>query len=60
MEISTQISIIQDKVQGSQYICLSVILFNSGFRTGNNQYPEVLLEEIEYVVKEKKYVKVYN
>ena len=33
---------------GSQVICLSVILINSLFRTGKN-YPKVFLEECEYV-----------
>ena len=27
--------------EGSQFICLSVILIDSVFRTGNNYYPEV-------------------
>ena len=39
--------------EGSQYIYLSVILINSVFRTGNNYYPQVFLEECKYVVKEK-------
>ena len=32
-----------DKVpkEGSQYICLSVILIDSVFRTGKNYYPQV-------------------
>ena len=38
----------------SQYICLSVILLHSGFRTGKNYSPQVFLEECKYVVKEKK------
>ena len=40
--------------EGSQYICLSVILFDSVFRTDKNCYPKVFLEEYKYVVKEKK------
>ena len=40
--------------EGSQFICLSVILINSVFRTGKNYYPQVFLEECKYVVKEKK------
>ena len=40
--------------EGSQYICLSVILFDSVLRTGKNCYPKVFLEEYKYVVKEKK------
>ena len=38
----------------SQFICLSVVLINSVFRTGKNYYPRVFLEECKYVVKEKK------
>ena len=40
--------------EGSQFICLSVILIDSIFRTGKNYYPQVFLEECKYVVKEKK------
>ena len=40
--------------EGSQCICLSVILINSVFRTGKSYYPQVFLEECKYVVKEKK------
>ena len=40
--------------EDSQFICLSVILIDSVFRTGNNYYPQVFLEEYKYVVKEKK------
>ena len=40
-----------------QYICLSVILTDSVFRTTNNYYPQVFLEECKF--KEKKDVKVY-
>ena len=40
--------------KGSQFICLSVILINFVFRTGKNYYPQVLLEEYKYVVKEKR------
>ena len=45
-----------DKVpkEGSQYICLSVILIDFVFRTGKNYYPLVFSEECKYVVKEKK------
>ena len=44
---------------GSQFICLSVISIDSVFRTGKNYYPQVVLEECKYVVKEKKIPK-YN
>ena len=40
--------------EGSQFICLSVILFDSVFRTGKNYYHEVFLEECKYFVKEKR------
>ena len=39
--------------EGSQCIWLSVNLIDSVFSTGNNYYPQVFLEECEYVVKEK-------
>ena len=45
--------------EGSQCICLSVMLIDSVFRTGNNYYPQVFLEECKYVVKGKKDIKVY-
>ena len=40
--------------EGSRFICLSVILIDSVFRKGKNYYPQVILEECKYVVKEKK------
>ena len=40
--------------EGFQFICLSVILVDSVFRTGKHYYPQVLLEECKYVVKEKR------
>ena len=40
--------------EGSQYICLSVVLIDSVFRTCKNYYPQVFLEKCKYVVKEKK------
>ena len=43
--------------QGFQFICLSVTLINSVFRTGKNYYPQVFLEECKYIVKEKKILK---
>ena len=39
--------------EGSQCICLSVILINSVFIKGKNYYPQVFLA-YKYVVKEKK------
>ena len=40
--------------EGSQFICLSVTLVDSVFRTGKNYYPQVFLKEFKDVVKEKK------
>ena len=40
--------------ESSQCTCLSVILINSVFITGNSYYPQVSFEECIYVVKEKK------
>ena len=40
--------------EGSQFIYLSVILIDSVFTTGKHYYPQVVLEECKYVVKEKK------
>ena len=44
--------------EGSQFICLSVILIDSVFRTGKNYYPQVFLEECKYVVKEKRFLSI--
>ena len=45
-----------DKVpkEGSQCICLSVVLIDSVFRTGKDYCPQVFLEECKYIVKKKK------
>ena len=40
--------------EGSQCICLSVILIDSVYRKHKDYYPQVFLEECKYVVKEKK------
>ena len=40
--------------EGSQCICLSVILINSVCKTGKNYYPQVFLEKRKYVIKNKK------
>ena len=40
--------------EGSQCICLSVILIDSVFRTSKNYYPQVFLEQCKYIVKVKK------
>ena len=46
MEKSTQ-NFHNNKIpkEGSQFICLSVILIDSEFKTGKNYYPQVFLEE---------------
>ena len=44
--------------EDSQFICLSVILIDSVFRTGKNYYPQVFLEESKYVVKEKRFLSI--
>ena len=41
----------------SQFICLSVTLIDSVFRTGKNCYPKVFLEKCKNIVKEKKFPK---
>ena len=43
--------------EDSQYICVSVILVDSVFRTDKNYYPHVFLEKFKYVFKEKKMTK---
>ena len=45
-----------DKVpkEGSQCICVSVILIDSVFRIGKTYYPDVLLEKFKYIVKQKR------
>ena len=43
--------------EGSQFICLPVILIDSVFRTGKNCYPQLFLEECKFVAKEKKILK---
>ena len=40
--------------EASQYICSSVILIDSVFRTSKIYYPQMVLGECEYVVKEEK------
>ena len=40
--------------EASQFICFSVILINSVFRTDKSYYPEMFLEECKYDIKEKK------
>ena len=50
---STQIFTIIPR-EDPQCICLSVNLMKSVFRTGNNYYSQVFLEECKYVAKKKK------
>ena len=40
--------------EGSQCICLLVILIDSVLRTGRNYNPQVFLEEYKYIAKEKR------
>ena len=49
-----------DKIpkESSQFICLSVMLIDSIFRTDKNYYPQVFLEEFKYIVKEKIYLSI--
>ena len=49
---SVQIFMITEK-EGYPYVCLSVILIDSGFKVGENYYPQVFLEKCKYIVKEK-------
>ena len=46
--------VIRCQKEGSQYICLSVILIDFGFRTGKSYYSSVFLEEFRQVIKERK------
>ena len=39
--------------ESPQFICLYVILLDSGFRTGKNYCHQKFLEECEYAVKKK-------
>ena len=39
--------------EGSQFICLSIILIDSVFRAVENYYSQVFLEECKYVAKDK-------
>ena len=55
MEKSTHIFMIIKYQKGSQFICLSVILIDSVFRTGKKYYPQVYFWRM-YVVKEKKVI----
>ena len=45
--------------EGSHCVCVSVILINSIFRTGNNYHIQVFLEGCKHVVKEKRDAWVY-
>ena len=46
--------------EDSQFICSSVILIDSAFRTGKNYCPYVFLEECKYIMKEKKIPQYIN
>ena len=53
-KINTNFPINKIPREGSQFICLSVILIDSVFRAGTNFYPQGFLEECKYVANEKK------
>ena len=53
-KINTNFDINKIPKEGSQYIYLSVILIDFVFRTGKSYYPQVVLQECKYVVKQKK------
>ena len=40
--------------EGSQYICLTIILIDSIFKRGGNYYPQMFFKKCKYVIKEKK------
>ena len=44
--------------EDSKFIFLSVILIDSVFRASKNYYPQILLEECKYVVKEKRFLSI--
>ena len=44
--------------EGSQCICLSVILINLVFRIGKNYYPQVFLEDVIMFLKKKRYLRI--
>ena len=46
--------------EGSKFHSLSVILVDSVFKTGKNYYPQVFLQKIKYIVKQKKVPKYIN
>ena len=48
-KINTNFHINKIQKKGSRFICLSVILINSFFRAGKTYYPQVFLEELEYI-----------
>ena len=52
-KINTNFHNIKIPKEGSQFICLVVILIDPVFRTGKNYYPQVFLEERKYIVKER-------
>ena len=52
-KISTNIHNNKIPKEGSQCICLSIILIDSIFKTGSNYYPQLFLEECKYVIKKR-------
>ena len=53
-EINTNVHNNKIPKEGSQIICLPVILINSVFRPGKSYYPQVFLEECKSAAEEKK------
>ena len=54
MKINTNFNKKKKPKEGSQCICLSVILIDLAYKKDKNYYPEVFFEECKYVAKEKK------
>ena len=59
-KINTSFQTNKPPKEGSQYICLSVILIDSIYRKDKNYYPQVFLEESKHVVKDKKASKFFT
>lgn len=55
-EKSIQINFRNDKMpkEGSHCICLSLVLTGSILKMSKSYYPQLLLEEFKYIVKERK------
>ena len=40
--------------EDSHWICLSIILIDSGFKIGKSYYPQLVFEECKYIIKDRK------